>query len=640
MPYIGSLLTGTRSIADNNPGVMFTPTLTVQPQSSALATAAETPTVASALGSPRAEFRTQQSPYLGAQSQPRVQASLLASLPSPSPPPALDPQHPSVSRSFGATLAAGPALCGRLHLLPAPPPGMPPARALTPAPQTGSVVALMHSLAQARAQAMAQSYTDVALCDIDDDDGNDIYDDHCYEQSLHSHNNYGCDSNENNGDNEYDDDDNTPSTDNNDCEFATQSHSESGDTNACYQHQPEQQYRRSRRVQSHAYLQSQLQVQQPHSQRNSNASTNPFSFAFTSSHSVSNSVHVSNSEQTGYIGVNYSRYSSVRDRGDRDRGHRLFSTNREQSIVPATDRELGVRERVSNYASERSQNERVAADRDRSFACSWPGCDKRFSERANLKRHLKQIHLGVREFLCPVNDCGQRFGRKSHLVHHLSGSRHAAVVDIATIVGERMWKAVIEHSRRRGMRANKRTNASSSSASGVASGGAGVGAVKRGRGRRTAGAVAGVAVNSTGSSSYNSLSASASVGVGVAQRQEQGQLLDSEFECEQENDDADTSDNDSDSGSDGDDGNANATHNDDDDYDDGNSGSGSDGDGDESPLQRRQRLQDQDEEEEEDEEEEDGRSSAAVPTSRQRVMEAKRSVGSRPNRSNNKWMRK
>jgi hypothetical protein len=60
--------------------------------------------------------------------------------------------------------------------------------------------------------------------------------------------------------------------------------------------------------------------------------------------------------------------------------------------------------------------------REKQHAC--PLCPLKFSERANLKRHVKHMHLQLRDFTCPVPSCAQAFSRKSHLVHHLSGTRH------------------------------------------------------------------------------------------------------------------------------------------------------------------------------------------------------------------------
>lgn len=82
---------------------------------------------------------------------------------------------------------------------------------------------------------------------------------------------------------------------------------------------------------------------------------------------------------------------------------------------------------------------------DKDFEC--PLCHLTFSERANLKRHVRHMHLNERDFVCPIATCEQTFSRKSHLVHHLSGNRHpheivqqSCTADLYRIVAEDMQK--------------------------------------------------------------------------------------------------------------------------------------------------------------------------------------------------------
>lgn len=61
------------------------------------------------------------------------------------------------------------------------------------------------------------------------------------------------------------------------------------------------------------------------------------------------------------------------------------------------------------------------------FNCDlWPHCQKRFSERKSLYRHMrmKHFHSGVAEFPCPHPECGLSFARQDILKRHTK-SQHS-----------------------------------------------------------------------------------------------------------------------------------------------------------------------------------------------------------------------
>ncbi|XP_066981942.1 Krueppel-like factor 15 [Macrobrachium rosenbergii] len=62
---------------------------------------------------------------------------------------------------------------------------------------------------------------------------------------------------------------------------------------------------------------------------------------------------------------------------------------------------------------------------ERPFACGHQGCGKRFTRNEELTRH-RRIHSGARPFPCPL--CDKRFGRKDHLKKHIRTHQRQTVV--------------------------------------------------------------------------------------------------------------------------------------------------------------------------------------------------------------------
>ncbi|ETW08505.1 hypothetical protein H310_01070 [Aphanomyces invadans] len=55
---------------------------------------------------------------------------------------------------------------------------------------------------------------------------------------------------------------------------------------------------------------------------------------------------------------------------------------------------------------------------EKRFLCSFDGCDKKFYERAKLKRHML-VHTGEKSFVCAFDGCGKQFAYKANLKTHL-----------------------------------------------------------------------------------------------------------------------------------------------------------------------------------------------------------------------------
>ncbi|KAL3490912.1 hypothetical protein BJX62DRAFT_131959 [Aspergillus germanicus] len=59
----------------------------------------------------------------------------------------------------------------------------------------------------------------------------------------------------------------------------------------------------------------------------------------------------------------------------------------------------------------------------RPYACSEPGCSKRFHQRSSLNIH-QRIHTGERPYLCEVNSCQRTFSDPSSYSRHQRSHRN------------------------------------------------------------------------------------------------------------------------------------------------------------------------------------------------------------------------
>lgn len=71
------------------------------------------------------------------------------------------------------------------------------------------------------------------------------------------------------------------------------------------------------------------------------------------------------------------------------------------------------------YSSYNGLNRHIARIHDNSFniKCFWPGCEKRFVDKNEVKKHYRR-HTGEKTYECDWPECGRKFGEKATMKNH------------------------------------------------------------------------------------------------------------------------------------------------------------------------------------------------------------------------------
>jgi uncharacterized C2H2 Zn-finger protein len=99
------------------------------------------------------------------------------------------------------------------------------------------------------------------------------------------------------------------------------------------------------------------------------------------------------------------------------------------------------RRRKSSTGGQGSSNQAAVIDpKDNEHKCIWDGCNAVFNRNGHLSRHVKTVHLKIKDVKCYVASCGQVFSRRDNMTQHCTLT-HGATIE-GTLKGEAFIQAL------------------------------------------------------------------------------------------------------------------------------------------------------------------------------------------------------
>lgn len=76
------------------------------------------------------------------------------------------------------------------------------------------------------------------------------------------------------------------------------------------------------------------------------------------------------------------------------------------------------------------QVNKKAKKRNRTFACTWEGCTKKFPEKQNMQKHVRAVHMKIADVACTEPGCDKMFTQFANMQKHVNAV-HLKIKDVA-----------------------------------------------------------------------------------------------------------------------------------------------------------------------------------------------------------------
>jgi hypothetical protein len=123
-------------------------------------------------------------------------------------------------------------------------------------------------------------------------------------------------------------------------------------------------------------------------------------------------------------GVQGDRSKAVLDKARDPGDSKLFKASNKENIPLSSDHSTYIQENNRTFKNISLKKNNGLNAKPEIVSCEF--CDKTFSSKANMKRHIKSVHgvnemrESVEKYFC--SHCRKYFGQKTHLTKHLASS--------------------------------------------------------------------------------------------------------------------------------------------------------------------------------------------------------------------------